>query len=208
MSKRPVKAARKPRAWSAEEHVSGRRDAIMRGLNTVLRARGRPGTLRMQDVADHLGLVKGNLYYYFRSKEELIYHAHVKCVQVSLEALERAAASKAPPAERMRTLIIEHILAMTEGDYGAVLLEDIDSLTPAHRRKYVTLRDEFEEGVRELIREGIARGDFAKQDARTAGFAILGAINWIPKWYRADGELAARAIAERFADMFVRALRA
>jgi AcrR family transcriptional regulator len=47
--------------------VTGRRDAIMRGLNTVLRARGRPGALRMQDVADHLGLVKGNLYYYFRS---------------------------------------------------------------------------------------------------------------------------------------------
>ena len=208
MLTRSTKAARKARAWSTNEDVTERRDAIMRGLNTVLRARGRPGALRMQDVADHLGLVKGNLYYYFRSKEELIYHAHVKCVQVSLDALERAAASKTPPAERVRTLIVEHILAMTEGEYGAVLLEDMDTLTPAHRRKYVALRDEFEEGVRTLIREGIAKGDFAKQDVRTAGFAILGAINWIPKWYRADGELSARAIAERFADMFVRALRA
>jgi len=208
MPTRSVRSARKGRAWSVEENVSERRDTIMRGLNTVLRARGRPGALRMQDVADHLGLVKGNLYYYFRSKEELIYHAHVKCVQVSLEALGRAAESKAPPAERMRTLIVEHILAMTEGEYGAVLSEDIDTLTPAHRRKYVALRDEFEQGVRELIREGTAKGDFVKQDPRTAGFAILGAINWIPKWYRADGELTARAIAERFADIFVRALRA
>jgi len=199
---------KKARAWDAGRDVSERRDAIMRGLNTVLRARGRPGALRMQDVADHLGLVKGNLYYYFRSKEELIYHAHVKCVQVSLEALDRAAASKANPAERVRTLIVEHILAMTEGEYGAVLLEDIDHLTPAHRRKYVALRDQFENGVRQLIKAGIAQGDFAKQDARTAGFAILGAINWIPKWYRPDGELTARAIAERFADMFERALRA
>lgn len=199
---------KRARAWAPGHDVSERRDAIMRGLNTVLRARGRPGTLRMQDVADHLGLVKGNLYYYFRSKEELIYHAHLKCVQVSLEALERAAASKTNAAERMRTLIVEHILAMTEGEYGAVLLEDIDHLTPAHRRKYVALRDQFENGVRQLIKAGIAQGDFAKQDARTAGFAILGAINWIPKWYRPDGELTARAIAERFADMFVRALRA
>jgi AcrR family transcriptional regulator len=199
---------KKARAWAAGHDVHERRDTIMRGLNTVLRARGRPGALRMQDVADHLGLVKGNLYYYFRTKEELIYHAHVKCVEVSLEALARAAASKAKPAERMRTLIVEHILAMTEGEYGAVLLEDIDRLTPAHRRKYVALRDEFEKGVRELIKAGIGQGDFAKQDVRTAGFAILGAINWIPKWYRPDGELTARAIAERFADMSVRALRA
>ena len=201
-----MKTARKARAWETGQNVDERRDAIMRGLNTVIRARG-PGPLRMQDVADHLGLVKGNLYYYFRSKEELIYHAHVKCVQVSLDALERALASTARPAERLRTLIVEHILAMTEGEYGAVLLEDIDNLTPAHRRKYVALRDAFEHGVRELIKAGIAQGDFAKQDARTAGFAILGAINWIPKWYRPDGELSARAIAARFADMFVRALR-
>ena len=199
---------KKARAWAAAQDVSERRDAIMRGLNTVLRARGRPGALRMQDIADHLGLVKGNLYYYFRNKEELIYHAHVKCVQVSLEALERALAGKARPAERLRTLIVEHILAMTEGEYGAVLLEDIENLTPAHRRKYVALRDELERGVRDLIKAGVAQGDFAKQDPRIAGFAILGAINWIPKWYRVDGELGGREIAERFADFFVRGLRA
>lgn len=202
-----MKTAKNPGLWNAAGDVDERRDAIMRGLNTVLRARG-TGPLRMQDVADHLGLVKGNLYYYFRSKEELIYHAHLKCVQVSLDALGRALAGKARPAQRLHTLIVEHILAMTEGAYGAVLLEDIETLTPAHRRKYVALRDEFERGMRKLIESGIAAGDFAKQDVRTAGFAILGAVNWIPKWYRADGELSARAIAERFADMFVRALRA
>jgi AcrR family transcriptional regulator len=202
-----MKAAKKVRVWDAAENVDNRRDAIMRGLNTVLRERG-TGPLRMQDVADHLGLVKGNLYYYFKSKEELIYHAHVKCVQVSLAALEKAKSSRARPAERLRTLIVEHILAMTEGEYGAVLLEDIEKLSAARRRKYVALRDEFERGVRGLIKAGIAQGDFAKQDVRTAGFAILGAINWIPKWYRPDGELSARTIAERFADMFVRALRA
>ncbi|MCC6610365.1 MAG: TetR family transcriptional regulator [Burkholderiales bacterium] len=198
---------KKQRAWAADHDVGERRDAIMRGLNTVLRARGRPGALRMQDVADHLGLVKGNLYYYFRSKEELIYHAHVKCVRVSLEALERVRASRDGPAKRLRTLIVEHILAMTEGEYGAVLLEDIEQLTTAHRRKYVALRDEFENGVREIVAAGITQGEFSKQDARIAGFAILGAINWIPKWYRPGGELSARVIADRFADMFLRALR-
>lgn len=201
-----MKTACKPRPWKADGDVEERRDAIVRGLNTVLRTRGaRP--LRMKDVADHLGLVKGNLYYYFRSKEELVYHAHIKSVQASLNALQRALASNAPAGERLRTLMVEHILAMTEGEYSAVLLADIETLTPAHRRKYVALRDQFERGVRELIGAGIISGEFAKQDVRTAGFAILGAINWIPKWYRADGEMSAGAVAARFADMFVRALR-
>lgn len=201
-----AKPVRKARRWDATGNVDDRRDAIMRGLNTVLRSRG-PGPLRMQDVAEHLGLVKGNLYYYFKNKEDLVYHAHVKCVRESLAALAKAQASKAPSAERLHTLISEHILAMTEGPYGAVLLEDMDELTPARRRQYVKLRDEFEQGVRELIAQGIAQGNFAKQDVRTAGFAVLGAINWIPKWYRPNGDLSAQAIAKRFADLFIRALR-
>jgi TetR/AcrR family transcriptional regulator len=104
--------------------------------------------------------------------------------------------------------VVEHILAMIEGPYGAILLHDIDALTPTRRRKYVALRDRFERGVRELIETGIGRGEFPAQDVRTAGFAMLGAINWIPKWYRVDGELSAQAIAERFATMFIAALRA
>ena len=57
--------------WKASGSASDRRDVIMRGLNSVIRKRRRAHTLRMKDVADHLGLVKGNLYYYFKSKEDL-----------------------------------------------------------------------------------------------------------------------------------------
>lgn len=202
-----MKPVRSARTWDSSGNVAARRDAIVRSLNDVLRTRSLPA-LRMQDIADHLGLVKGNLYYYFKNKEDLIYHAHIKCVKTSLEALERARASDGSAAMRLRALIVEHILAMTEGPYGAVLLHDIDTLTPARRRKYVALRDQFERGIRELIQAGVSGGEFPAQDVRTAGFAILGAINWIPKWYRSDGELSAGAIAERFADMFMAALRA
>jgi hypothetical protein len=62
--------------------------------------------------------------------------------------------------------------------------------------------------VRNLIKAGIARGEFKRQDPRVAGFALLGAINWIPKWYRTEGELSSEAIAEQFADFFLRALHA
>jgi AcrR family transcriptional regulator len=202
-----VKTARRSRTWDPTGDRDTRRDAIVRSLNDVLRTRT-GSALRMQDIANQLGLVKGNLYYYFKSKEDLIYYAHVKCVRTSLQALERARAAEGPAATRLRTLMVEHILALTEGPYGAIFLRDMETLTPARRRKYVALRDRFERGVRELIEAGIARGEFPPQDVRVAGFAILGAINWIPKWYRADGESSAQAIAERFADMFMAALQA
>jgi len=202
-----MKVGAKVRPWSARGDAEERRDVIMRGLNQVLRARG-TGALRMQDVADHLGLVKGNLYYYFKSKQDLIYRAHVKCVQVSLVALERAQAAPGSPEQRLHGLLVEHILALTEGDYSAVLLEDMEKLSGTRRRTYVALRDRFEQGIRELISAGIAAGQFAPQDARLAGFALLGSINWIPKWYRPGGAHSAQDIAQSFAALFMRALRA
>ena len=106
--------------WKARGNASERRDVIMRGLNSVLRKRRRTQALRMKDVADHLGLVKGNLYYYFKNKEDLIYHCHVKCAQASLAALARVEKSGGTATARLHALLIEHIMAMTEGDYGGV----------------------------------------------------------------------------------------
>ena len=194
--------------WKARGNASERRDVIMRGLNSVLRKRRRTQALRMKDVADHLGLVKGNLYYYFKNKEDLIYHCHVKCAQASLAALARVEKSGGTATARLHALLIEHIMAMTEGDYGAVLLADIDGMNAAQRRNYVKLRDEFEAGVRALIRRGVTAGEFATANVRTAGFAMLGAINWIPKWYKPGGELDAATIAQQYADLFIRALSA
>jgi AcrR family transcriptional regulator len=201
-------ASRARRArWGAAASADERRTEILRELGAAVRERGFGG-LTMKDVADRLGLAKGNLYYYFRSKQELLYHCHMRCMQDSLRALEEAERSRAAPSERLRTLLVRHIRGIADESFGAVLLTDLESLTPAQRRRYVALRDRFEQGVRSLIRAGIARGEFRRQDARVAGFALLGAINWIPKWYRPEGELSSAAIAGQFADFFLRALQA
>ncbi len=67
-----------------------RRDEIVRSAAAVLR-RGRDGALRMDEVAKHVGLVKGNLYYYFKDRQELIFHCHMRCTEMSLAALDEIA---------------------------------------------------------------------------------------------------------------------
>lgn len=201
----PANGLRKP-GWDARSSIDERRDEILRSLAATLRER-RPSSLKMQDIADRLGLVKGNLYYYFKSKQDLLYHCHVKCMQASLAALQEAENANDSATKRLRGLLIRHIGAITEDPYGGVMLADVDSLAPAQRRRYVTMRDQFERGVRRLIEAGMRSGEFRACDARLAGFAILGAINWIPKWYRPEGELSAGRIAEDFADQFLRSLK-
>lgn len=194
-------------SWRRRESPEARRQEIFRSLGLALRTRGLAG-LTMQDIASQLGMTKGNLYYYFSDKQDLLYQCHVTCIRVSLDALKRAAASSEPPSARLRVLLTAHMRGITDEVYGAVILTDLESLTPLQRRRCVALRDRFEKGVRRLIREGTERGEFRKVDPKLAGLAILGAINWISKWYNPHGELSAAEIAEVFADLLVHALEA
>lgn len=191
--------------WKRRASPEDRRREIFRSLGLVLRERGL-ASVTMRDIADRLGLTKGNLYYYFRDKQDLLYQCHLACMAVSLDGLRRERSRRRPPAERLRAILRQHIRAITDEVYGAVMLTDLESLTPGQRRTYVAQRDRFERGVRALIREGMERGDFKKVDVRLAGFAILGAINWIPKWYHPQGELTSEQVADALADFLVAAL--
>lgn len=189
-----------------QARIVERRDNIVRSAGAILR-RNKNGQLRMQEVAEQLGIVKGNIYYYFKDRRDLIYRCHMRCIEMSLAALDEIQVSDGNAEARLRKLLIRHIELIVGSDYGGALLADIDEMTSAQRRHYIKLRDQFEAGVRKLIKEGIAAGLFRKTNIPLAGFAILGSVNWMPKWYSEDGAMKPREIAEWFTEFFIRALK-
>lgn len=91
--------------------------------------------------------------------------------------------------------------------HGTALFLDLEALTPAHRRAVVARRDRFDLGLRQVLRDGIAAGRFAPADPKLLSFAILGAVNWIPRWYQPKGPASSQEIADRFADYLIGGLR-
>lgn len=171
-----------------------RRDAILNSVASVLSS-GRLSTLTMQDIADELGITKGNLYYYFTDKQDILYQCHMRAMDASLEALRRARQARGSPGERLQQLLAGHIVGILKDGLGSVLLTDLENLRPENRDVYVARRDEFERGVRKLIEEGMKAGEFHCDDSLLAGFSMLGSINWITKWFRADGRLGVNDVA-------------
>ena len=199
-------AARKSTRWAGVQELKDqRREAILQSVASVLR-NSSMSSITMEDIASELGITKGNLYYYFKNKQDILFHCHMRSMEISLEALDVAQAHGGTPAQKLRVLLIGHIRTSLQDGFGGRLQTDLEDMRPDQRKLYVRKRDELEQGVRRLIEEGIRRGEFECPNVKIAGFAILGAINWMPKWYRPNGRYSPAQIAEEMVDYFMRGL--
>jgi AcrR family transcriptional regulator len=204
-SNRPV--GKKVARWNGMPRLKDdRREAILRSVANVLR-NSRLSSLTIKQVADELGMTKGNLYYYFKDKQDILYHCHMRSVENSLRALSEAHALGRTPAERLRVLLVRHIRGIIDDGFGSLLQTELEKIRPSQRKQYIGKRDELERGVRLLIEDGVRAGEFVCGNVKLTGFAILGGINWIPKWYHPSGPFTSADISEQMADYYLRGLR-
>ena len=176
-------------------------DAILASAISVFRRHGYHGT-SMDQIAEQLLMTKGSLYYYFRDKEEILFAAHDRALDRILEELERVRRGPGCPCEQVEALLAAHIRIMVEGFHGTALALEFSVLSPRRLRAVVDKRDRFERGLRTMLEKGAAEGCLRPVDAKLAGMAMLGSINWIARWYRPDGPLGPQDVAVRFLDLF------
>src|SRR5262245_38626913 len=150
---------------------------------------------------------KGNLYYYYRNKEEILLACHQYSLDRLLALLETVEQSDVAPDEKLRRLIVSFVHTILDELHGTALFLDLEALTVPHRKQVIARRDRFDHGMRRVIEDGVRSGAFGDIDAKLLSFAILGAVNWIPRWYQPDGPASSQEIADRFADYLVGGLQ-
>jgi AcrR family transcriptional regulator len=180
---------------------------ILKSAAAAFRRRGFHGASVAQ-IARALRMTKGNLYYYFRNKTEILYFCHTYSLDRLLAELHRVARAPLAPDEKLRRLIAAFVHLMIDELHGTALTMDLSPLPPRLLRRVIARRDRFDRGLRAIVQEGIAAGVFAPADVKLVTFAILGAINWIPRWFDPRGPARSDAIAEAFADYLVGGLKA
>lgn len=192
--------------WSGDNARGVRRETILKEAARCFSRKGYHGTT-IGDIAQRVNVSKAALYYYVKNKEEILFKCHEMALDIGMEGLRRAEEDGGSPDRMLKIVLRHYIEGVADQLQGSVVLLEDGMLTPRHHREAVRRRDEFEGRVRSLVEKGIAAGLFARRDAKMAVFAMLGAANWIPKWYTPTGERTAKEIGEIFADYLVDGLR-
>jgi TetR/AcrR family transcriptional regulator len=182
-----------------------RKDQILHAALLAFRERGFHGTT-LEDIAARLGVRKTALYHYFPDKEAILYACHRESL-VELDRIVREAKRLRTAPEQLRHVIKEHVRVMVDTLEGSPLAFEVRAFGPEHQREMIAGRDRYERAVRGMVERGVKAGAFRKVDSKLTTFAILGAINWIARWYRPEGQLRAPELGEQFASILIGGLQ-
>ncbi len=189
-----------------ESRFQLQRDRMLRAAAHCFNQKGYSGT-SLKDVADRLGLTDPALYYYVRNKEELVYLCYVRAAEVGREAMQLAIASGDNGLDKVLRYLRNHVDFMV-GERGPIaIMSEIPSLKPSHRKQVLELSRRHSKDFEAIIEAGITDGSIAPCDVRMTGNAIMGSINWIPKWYHGDPDTGLKLVAE-FPRILAKGLRA
>ena len=192
-------------ATKASPHVQEkrrrRRAEILHAALRTFRERGYHATT-LEDIAEHLGVRKTALYHYFPDKEAILYECHKESL-TEIDRLTREARKLDKASEVLAHVIREHVRVMTDTLEGSPLAFEVTALAPERQKEVIAARDRYERQLRKVIDEGIKDGEFRPVNSKIAVFAILGAINWIARWYRPEGSLQAPELGSEFANHLV-----
>ena len=183
---------------------TGRREELIEIACLLFAEKGFDGS-SLQEIADKFGILKGSLFHYIRTKNELLYEI-IRSVYVGAEGRIWSIMDEAGSATtKLHKVIIAYVTYIADHQpWVTVWLHDLGALDPGHRKE-ITWFEERDRGrltmlVTEAQREGSIASDL---DPQIVAFSLLGAMNWVHRWYR-PGRLSPREIAEVLARVHLR----
>ncbi len=165
------------------------------------------GTTSVNNIADELGCTKAALYYYFDSKEEILYEIFCQSMSAVETRFAHLMSLKMPIEERLRKIIYNQIMANIDAmSHISIFFTEKANLSPTHQEEMNLRRRQYEENVAEVFREGIRVGVLKEIDVLPTVYGIIGMCNWLYHWYKPEGRLKPEELAELYADTILKGI--
>ena len=150
----------------------------------------------IDDIAIASRVNKATIYYYFKNKAFLLFEIVCGIMQEGLENARPLKTSAMRPREKLRVLIMQHSTWVLSLKWPAIGQMERRNLPPKLLNEYLLLRDEYEDIFRSIIKEGIRKKEFCRQDPKLYSLFILGILNSFLNWFKPSGKLSREKIAE------------
>jgi len=173
-----------------------KRQAVLQTAAQLFNERGFHQT-SLDDIAKRLHVTKPTLYYYVKSKDDIL----LECVRSALELMKSEINAARQSGGRALDQLVSCIRIYSDivtQDFGKCVIRiGEEPLPPPIQKELRRLKAGIDHEFRRLIADGVQEGTIAPCDPKIAAFVLAGALSWIGRWYREDGKLSSGQIAEQ-----------
>ncbi len=179
---------------STEAPLKVSREAILEQAASLFGSEGYRKT-RLEDVAAQFDISRAALYYYFKNKQEILFHIHLRAIRGLLDGAEAILGSNDAADIRMERILTHHVIYVARNaTYIGIFHEEEVELSPEQRSEVNVMRREYSERLIALYAAGVQAGCFRDVKPKLAIFTLLGACNWVHRWFDGRGPLTPETI--------------
>jgi len=201
MAQRPWGKLLPPR----EEQYELKRRAALEAAANAFNARGFYKT-SLDDIASELGVTKAALYYYFKSKDEILFECHTLAIQAMTDlptlALDQTGLQK------VEAFVRGYVEMIVKSFGRCLVLTGTQPLEPGNAEKCRAGRRRVHDLLSSMIEDGVKDGTIQSPDARMTANFIFGSLNWVAQWHRPEGRDSIERITEEAVEFVMNAIAA
>jgi TetR/AcrR family transcriptional regulator, cholesterol catabolism regulator len=175
-----------------------RKSRVLDKAETLFWQKGYQSTT-IVDIANACGCRPGNIYNYFKSKEDILYGVINDITSRAVALVEPLGEDMTTsPAELLKSLIKTHFAFLAGMKQSIVFITDtaLKDLSPDHRRAIIKLRKTYEDTLLKILRRGKESGDFADIDERIVSYLIPSLIVRSNVWFSPKGRLSVDEVSD------------
>ncbi|HEV2490757.1 MAG TPA: TetR/AcrR family transcriptional regulator [Candidatus Acidoferrales bacterium] len=183
--------------------VSRKLELILRHAAQEFAERGYEGA-SIRDISRSSGVSLSGLYYYVKSKQELLYLIQIHTFKTILARLEAALSGSLEPSKRLSILVHNHLEYFLQHPLEMkVLAHEDDALEGEYRREVAEIKRRYYGAALEIFEDLRRTGQSRRLNPRVAVLSLFGMMNWIHTWHRPPMDPQAEALSEAMAEMFL-----
>jgi AcrR family transcriptional regulator len=199
---KPLRARNAARAgWQSQPAT--RLEEVLQSAANIFFAKGFHAT-SIEDVARDVGMLKGSLYYYIKSKDDLLFQLLLAGIEDGDAFIARQIDVAGDPVEQLERAIraqIDYII-QNKVPFG-LFLHEFDSLSGKRQQKLISVMSRYNSRFVDLVRRGQQQGKLIDGEPWLIVNGILGMCNWLYRWYDTDHVSGPEQIKQVFLRMIL-----
>jgi TetR/AcrR family transcriptional regulator, cholesterol catabolism regulator len=162
----------------------------------------------MRDLSRASGMSLAGLYYYFESKERLLYLIQKHTFSTIVQRLKSRLENVSDPEDRIRVFILNHLEYFLANQQAMkVLTHEDDALKNGFGSEVAAIKREYYRICVELL-EAFKQARGLEVSTRTAVMSLFGMMNWIYTWHNPRVDADADRLADEMAGIFLQGVTA